>query len=137
MPQLPLPSWAERYLAQPHDAVIATVRQDGAPAAVPCWYSYSEGRIFLSMGARAMRLRNIRQDPRVALSVLDKDPSRHISLGGVAITIRPDPDLEDIDFLSQHYQGREWDERGSTEMTTVVVEVRSWIAFGFDEIGDH
>ena len=137
MPQVPLPSWAERYLAQPHDAVLATVRQDGAPAAVPCWYSYSEGRIFLSMGARAKRLRNIRQDPRVALSVLAKDPSRHISLGGVATAIRPDPDLEDIDLLSQHYQGREWDERGSTEMTTVVVEVRSWIAFGFDEIGDH
>jgi hypothetical protein len=84
-----------------------------------------------------MRLRNIRRDPRVALSVLAKDPSRHISLGGVAIAIRRDPDLEDIDLLSQHYQGCEWDERGSTEMTTVVVEVRTWIAFGFDEIGDH
>ena len=137
MPQVPLSSWAERYLAQPHDAVLATVRQDGAPAAVPCWYSYSEGRIFLSMGAEAKRLRNIRRDPRVALSVLANDPPRHISLSGVAIAVRPDPDLEDIDLLSHHYRGREWDERGSTDMTTVVVEVRSWNTFGFDEIGDH
>jgi PPOX class probable F420-dependent enzyme len=137
VPQAPLPAWAERYLTQPHDAVLATVRPDGAPAAVPCWYAYSEGQLRLSMGARAMRLRNIERDPRVALSVLTRDPHRHISLGGVVIAIRPDPDLEDIDLLSELYQGREWDERGSTDMTTVVVEVRSWIAFGFDEIGDH
>ena len=137
MPQMPLPSWAERYLTQPHDAVLATVRQDGAPAAVPCWYAYSEGRRFLSMGARAKRLKNIRRDPRVALSVLANDPPRHLSLSGVAIAVRPDPDLEDIDLLSQRYQGREWDERGSTDMTTVVVEVRSWVTFGFDEIDDH
>lgn len=137
MPQVPLPSWAEGFLTKPHDAVLATVRQDGAPAAVPCWYGYSEGRIFLSMGAQAKRLRNIRRDPRVALSVLANDPPRHLSLRGVAIAVRTDPDLEDIDLLSQRYQGREWDERGSTGMTTVVVEVRSWVAFGFDEIGDH
>jgi PPOX class probable F420-dependent enzyme len=136
MPRVPLPSWAERYLAQPRDAVLATVRHDGAPAAVPCWYAYSEGHVFLSMGARAMRLKSIRRDPRVALSVLANDPSRHLSLSGVAIAIRPDLDLEDIDRLSQRYQGREWDERGSTDMTTVVVEVRRWISFGFDEIGD-
>lgn len=91
----------------------------------------------MSMGGRAKRLRNIRRDPRVALSVLANDPPRHLSLTGVAIAIRADPDLADIDVLSRHYQGREWDERGSTEMTTVVVEVRSWIAFGFDEIRDH
>ena len=137
MPQLPLPSWAERYLTQPHDAVLATVRQDGAPAAVPCWYGYSEGRLLLSMGARAKRLKNIRRDPRVALSVLANDPPRHLTLTGVVVAVRPDPDLADIDLLSQHYQGREWGERGSTEMTTVVVEVRSWITFGFDEIGGH
>src|SRR3954464_4306000 len=100
MPQVPLPSWAERYLTQPRDAVLATVRQDGAPAAVPCWYSYSEGHIFLSMGARAKRLRNIRRDPRVALSVLANDPPRHLSLSGVAIEVRPDPDLVDVDLLS-------------------------------------
>jgi PPOX class probable F420-dependent enzyme len=137
MPQVPLPSWAERYLAQPHDAVLATVRHDGAPAAVPCWYGYSEGHLFLSMGARAKRLKNIRRDPRVALSVLANERSRHLSLTGVAIVVRPDPDLADIDLLPQRYQGCEWGERGSTDMTTVVVEVRSWITFGFDEIRDH
>lgn len=137
MPQVPLPPWAERYLMQPYDAVLATVRRDGGPAAVPCWYAYSDGHLFLSMGGRAKRLRNIRRDPRVALSVLANDPPRHLSLTGVVVAIRPDPDLADIDVLSQHYQGREWDERGSTEMTTVVVKVRSWIAFGFDEIHDQ
>lgn len=137
MPQVPLPSWAEHYLMQPHDAVLATVRQDGAPAAVPCWYAYSEGRVLLSMGARAMRLKNIRREPRVALSVLANDPARHLSLGGVVTAIRPDPDLKDVDLLSLHYQGREWDERGSTEIMTVLVEVRSWIAFGFDQIKEH
>ncbi|WP_082530561.1 pyridoxamine 5'-phosphate oxidase family protein [Aeromicrobium sp. Root344] len=137
MPRAPLPLWAERYLTQPRDAVLATMRRDGGPAAVPCWYGYSEGQVFLSMGGRAKRLENIRRDPRVALSVLANDPPRHLSLTGLAIAIRADPDLEDIDVLSQHYQGCEWHERGSTEMTTVVVKVHSWIAFGFDEIADH
>ena len=137
MPRTPLPLWAERYLTQPHDAVLATIRRDGGPAAVPCWYGYSDGQVFLSMGGRAKRLGNIRRDPRVALSILANDPPRHLSLTGIAIAIRADPVLEDIDVLSQRYLGSEWHERGPTEMTTVVVEVRNWIAFGFDEIRDH
>ena len=137
MPRAPLPLWAEPYLTNPLDPELATIPRDGGPAAVPCWYGYSEGQVFLSMGGRAKRLENIRRDPRVALSVLANDPPRHLSLTGLAIAIRADPDLEDIDVLSEHYQGCEWHERGSTEMTTVVVKVHSWIAFGFDEIADH
>lgn len=74
------------------------------------------------------------RDPRVALSALSNDPARHLALPGVVVDTRADPHLQDIDILSQHDRGRRWHERGSTGITTVVVEVRTWISFGFDEV---
>ena len=48
----------------------------------------------------------MRRDPRVSLTVLDKDDwYRHVTLRGV-IRIEDDPDLADIDRLAIRYRGR-------------------------------
>jgi len=33
----------EAFLKEPNVAVVATVRPDGSPHAVPTWYQYEEG----------------------------------------------------------------------------------------------
>ncbi|MCW2993521.1 MAG: class putative F420-dependent enzyme [Conexibacter sp.] len=131
MPTTPMPPHVEAFLREPNDAVIATLRHDGAPAAIPCWYRYESGTILLSIFSHAQRLRNLRADARVSLTAMAKAPYRNVSLGGVAVELRDDPELRDIDALSQHYEGAPHHDRTHV-MTTAVVVVQRWYAYGLD-----
>ena len=77
-------------------AVVATVRDDGAPVTSPCWYDVApDGHIVLSMGERSHRLRHLRAEPRVALTVLGDSWYSHVSVLGRAVELRSDHDLAD------------------------------------------
>ena len=82
---------------------------DGAPVTTPCWYSWVEGRFTISMASGGPRVRNLRNDPRVSLTVLADDWYVHVSLLGRAVEFRDDPDLVDIDALSRHYVGEPYE----------------------------
>jgi PPOX class probable F420-dependent enzyme len=107
VPLVPVPPEVDELLALPNPAVIATVRADGSPHTVPTWYDWEDGRVLLNMDESRLRLRYMRRDPRVALTILAGDDwYRHIGLLGTIVSIEDDPDLVDIDRLSQRYHGR-------------------------------
>jgi PPOX class probable F420-dependent enzyme len=105
MPRLPLPAHLDAFLAEPNAAVVATLRRDGSPHTVATWYDWQNGRALLNMDAGRLRLAHIRRDQRVALTVLDEDWGKHVSLLGRIVEIYDDVDLADIDRLSVRYQG--------------------------------
>jgi PPOX class probable F420-dependent enzyme len=105
MPPFPLPPELDAFLARANPAVVATVRTNGAPHSVPTWYDWEEGRVLLNMDEGRARLRHLRRDQRVALTVLDTDWYTHVSLLGRVVEIYDDEDLADIDRLSVRYQG--------------------------------
>ena len=78
------------------------------------------------MGTDSPRLRNLRNDPRVALTVLADDWYVHLSLLGRAVEFR---DLVDIDALSERYLGEPYEDR-SYRGTTVTAEVDRWHTWG-------
>ena len=80
-----LPTDLAQFLAQPRIAVLATVRRDGAPATTACWYDLQDGKILITMYADARRLPNIKQDPRVAMTIVGDDPYQHVSLAGQVV----------------------------------------------------
>ena len=130
MPSAPLPAELRRFLAKPRQAVVGTVRDDGAPVTTPCWYGVvDDGRIFISMGHSSHRLRHLRSDPRVALSVLGDDWYVHLSLLGRAVEFRSDDDLADIDALSKRYLDEAYEDRDYRGMT-VFVEIDRWHTWG-------
>ncbi|WP_433210666.1 PPOX class F420-dependent oxidoreductase [Dactylosporangium sp. CS-047395] len=121
-----LPERLQGLLAQPNPAVIATVRQDGQPVSVATWYVFEEGRILVNMDAGRKRLAYLREEPRVSLTVLDKENwYTHISLTGTVAELRDDPDLADIDRIARHYTGEEYANRERPRVTAVV-EITSW-----------
>ena len=129
MPRAPLPPELDRFLQESRAPVVGTVTQDGAPVTTPCWYSWAEGRFTISMASDGPRVRNLRNDPRVSLTVLADDWYVHLSLLGRAVEFRDDPDLVDIDALSSHYVGEPYEDR-SYRGTTVVTEVERWHTWG-------
>src|SRR5260221_12195719 len=101
MPLMPLPREWDLFLSHANPAVIATIRKDGPPHSVATWYDWQRGRIMLNMDPKRGRLENMRRDPRVALTVFDKQDSEiHLSLLGRIVEIKDDYTLEDIDRLA-------------------------------------
>lgn len=130
MPPAPLPPELQRFVAKPRHAVVGTVRTDGAPVTTACWYGIDDqGRVMLSMDHESHRLRHLRADPRVALTVLGADWYSHVSILGRAVEFRSDDDLADIDALSQHYEGEPYEDRDYRGMT-VFVEIDRWHTWG-------
>jgi PPOX class probable F420-dependent enzyme len=52
-------------------AILATVRPDGRPHAAPIWYALDGDALVFNTGADTVKGRNLRRDPRVALSIDD------------------------------------------------------------------
>jgi len=64
----------EQFLRSPNIAIMATVRPDGQPHAVPTWYDYQNGEIVLHMGLRSRRYRNLARNDRVTLCIDTRTP---------------------------------------------------------------
>ena len=130
MPVAPLPPALRAFLAGPRQAVVGTVRDDGSPVTTACWYGLrDDGRILLTMDRDSHRLRHLRSEPRLALTVLGDDWYNQLSLLGRAVEIREDPELRDIDALSHHYLGEPYEDRSYNGMS-VLFEVERWHTWG-------
>lgn len=106
MPPVPVPADVDEFLRRPNPAIVASLRGDGSPHTVATWYDWVDGRVLLSMDESRLRLRFMRRDGRVALTVLDEeDWGRHVSLLGRIAAIEEDVGLRDIDRLAIRYSG--------------------------------
>ncbi len=131
MPRAPVPTELHAFLRKPNPCVVATVRPDGELHTAATWYEWTdEGTVLLNMDASRRRLGHVRRNPRVALTVLDEAGwYSHVSLIGRVREIRRDPDLADIDRLSQRYTGHAYGDR-DRERWTAIVEVQRWYSWG-------
>ena len=127
-----LPPALDAFLRPPRPAIMATTRPDGAPASVPCWYGWNGERIALSMHRHAARLRNVRHEPRVSLTVLGDSWYEHLTVVGEVVELHDDAGLRDLDVLSRRYRGEPHADR-SHRMVTAFVRIDRWHAFGLDD----
>lgn len=126
MPTSPLPEALHAFLAQPNPSVIATVAPRGEPHSAATWYLWEDGRVLVNMAATRKRLRNLRRDPHLSLTVLDKDQwYRQVTLRGRVTEIADDDGLEGIDRLSRHYTGADYARRQDPRVNAWI-EVDSW-----------
>ncbi|MET8469371.1 PPOX class F420-dependent oxidoreductase [Streptomyces sp. NPDC006422] len=130
MSKPPLSADAVAMLERANPATVATLRADGAPVSTATWYLWDDGRVLLNMDEGRVRLGHLRRDPRLTLTVLDKDNwYTHITLIGRVVEFREDKGLVDIDRLSQQYTGRPYPDRERGRVTAVM-EVERWHGWG-------
>ncbi|GAA3789454.1 PPOX class F420-dependent oxidoreductase [Streptomyces chiangmaiensis] len=112
MSKPPLPPEAVELLRRPNPAVIVTLRTDGSPISTPTWYLWDEGRVLVNMDEGRARLKHLRRDPRVSLTVLDKeDWYTHVTVIGRVAEMQEDKDRGDIDRIAEHYIGKRYPDR--------------------------
>jgi PPOX class probable F420-dependent enzyme len=129
VPRLPLSPEVRELLSHPNPAIIATVRADGQPVSVATWYILDGDRILMNMDARRRRLAYLRHDPRVSLTVLDRDDwSTHVSLQGRVVEIAADEGLVAIDRIATHYTGKPFGNR-DRDRVNAWMEVEHWNAW--------
>jgi PPOX class probable F420-dependent enzyme len=118
VPPTPVPPEVDEFLRRPNPAVVATLRPDGSPHTVPTWYDWDGERVLLNMDESRLRLRFMRRDPRVALTVLGDDNwYGHVSLLGRVVELRDDEGLADIDRLARRYTGEPFRTRDSSRVS--------------------
>ena len=130
MPKPPLPEAAVALLRKPNPAVITTLRQDGQPVSTATWSLWDDGRVLVNMDEGRKRLEYMRNDPRVALDVLDEsDWYTHIAITGHVSEWRDDPGLADIDRIARHYVGHPYQQRDRGRISAWIA-VDAWHGWG-------
>jgi PPOX class probable F420-dependent enzyme len=107
---LQLSESARRKLAAPNFVFLATVREDGSAHVAPVWTDLEEGRIVLATESGSLKERNLRRDPRVALSVADRrTPYDKLDVRGRVVGIRAGKDAERLmHSLAHKYTRRDY-----------------------------
>jgi PPOX class probable F420-dependent enzyme len=87
-----IPPGYENLLVEPNFGHFATVRPDGNPSVTPMWFSWDGELLRFTHSTRRAKLRNIENNPYVAVSVLDPaQPYRYLQARGVVESVTPDP----------------------------------------------
>jgi PPOX class probable F420-dependent enzyme len=85
-------------------AHLVTLDAHGAPRSTPVWVDARDGLVLVNTAMGRVKDRDVRRDPRVALSVLDRrNAYRWISISGAVVEITTEGAEEHIDLLSRRY----------------------------------
>jgi PPOX class probable F420-dependent enzyme len=116
-------------LERPLFANLATVRPDGAPQSNVMWFAWSGGRIRMTHTRDRQKFRNLKHEPRVAVSVFDPDdPYRFLEVRGVVESIEhDDPQASFYRFLQERY-GRVYEIRDAAVRVVVTVRPETFVA---------
>ena len=127
------------FLSQPRTAQLVTMRTAGTPHVAPVWFLWDNGQALVMADRAAVKVRNVRRNPTVALCVCTPDhPYSFVTIEGTAgIT---DSGLDDMVrrtcvLYEGHERGAEFaaellaDER----LTLIVISPGRFISWKEDE----
>ncbi|EOD63864.1 PPOX class F420-dependent oxidoreductase [Amycolatopsis vancoresmycina] len=116
-----------RVLATAALGHLATVLPDGGPHAVPVWVDPEGDRIAVMTGPDSRKARNLRRDPRVALSLtpLDNPFEPVIIRGRVAEWLEGDAAWAIVDRISTKYVGGPYPREQQRVVALIEVERQS------------
>jgi PPOX class probable F420-dependent enzyme len=93
-------------------AHLVTLNPDGSPHVAPLWVDADEdGNVLVNSAVGRTKDRNIRRDPRVALSISHRDdPYSYLAVRGTVTSVETGPEAEaHIDALNRRYHdGEPW-----------------------------
>jgi len=129
------PDEARAFVRDNHQAVLATFRRDGRPQLSPVAAGIDdEGRVEISSRETAMKVKNLRHDPRISLCLLG--PHWYAQWGQVEGTAEIVDQPEALDLLVGYYrrisgEHPDWDEYRQA----MIDERRVLVRFAIDRAG--
>lgn len=108
---------AVRKLATgPNFAAFTTLLSDGSPMTHVMWVDCDDEHVLINTEVHRTKYHNVQKDPRVTVTVVDKDNPYHYAevRGRVVDTVRGDEARKHIDTLSEKYLGSSYDPNAVT-----------------------
>jgi PPOX class probable F420-dependent enzyme len=97
-----------KLLKEPNFASLATLMPDGSPQVTPVWVDFDGTHILVNTAEGRQKPRNVRHDPRVAVSVYNhQNPYSCATVRGRVVEITEAGADEHIDRMAKKYLGRD------------------------------
>ena len=133
----------ERFLDQAHVAHLVTLRPNGKPHVAPVWYVWDGSRAVAMAGRDAIKVKNIRRNPAVSLSIAAAQrPYHYVIIEGLATVTKDDLDRQ-VRRICVRYDGPERGEVFAREllaeerMVLLSIEVERMISWKEDVNDDN
>ena len=98
----------KKLFLEPNYAHVATLMADGSPQVTPVWVDIEGDRILVNTAEGRSKPRNVRRDPRVAISIVNQDnPYSSAFVRGRVVEMRLEGADAHIDKLAMKYMGQE------------------------------
>ena len=103
---VPLPDDAKKLIEAKNMAHVVTLMRDGSPQVTPVWVEHDGSHVLINTAEGREKVRNLRRDPRVALSIADQDdPYSYVQIRGKVVEITKAGAWEQITALARKYHG--------------------------------
>ncbi len=97
-----------KLFLEPNFPHLATLMPDGSPQVTPVWVDLEGDRILVNTAEGRAKPRNVRRDPRVAISIhRQDDPYSSAFIRGRVVEITHEGADERIDKLAKKYLGQD------------------------------
>jgi PPOX class probable F420-dependent enzyme len=115
------------FLAEPHLANLVTLMPDGAPHVAPVWYSWDGKSYVVLAEPTTVKIRNMRGDARVAMSIASRQtPYSYVLVQGTATITETATDALLFELAYRYMgqtEGHEYAVKTQREETFVLVTV--------------
>src|SRR6185437_16288893 len=89
-------------------AHVATLMKDGSPQVTPVWIDYDGTYVVFNTEEKRVKPRNLRRDPRVALSVVDSgNQYEYVEIRGRVVEMTKEGADAHIDAMAKKYLGQD------------------------------
>jgi PPOX class probable F420-dependent enzyme len=120
-----LPDRLLDMLHAPSTGLIATTNPDGSPQLTEVWLDTDGNHVLVNTVRGFRKLRNVERDPRVAVSILDRnDPADYYSLTGTVISNDTEGAAEHLDRVSHKYTGGPYPGYSGRPQVRVLLTIR-------------
>jgi PPOX class probable F420-dependent enzyme len=101
-----IPAEAQHLLGGKNFAHVATLMEDGSPQVSPVWIDFEDGLVVFNTAEGRLKPKNLRRDPRVAVSVTNpENPYESLLIRGKVVDMTQEGADEHIDALAKRYLG--------------------------------
>jgi PPOX class probable F420-dependent enzyme len=128
-----IPSEFQDLLSSTAVAFVGTIGKRGEPQVTPLWFHWDGERVRISLVEGRQKLRNLRRDPRISLTIVNPaQPTHYLELRGRIADLTVDPDLALEKTIARKYTG-DWTDvepPGTPRYATSVIVQRTTSQLG-------
>jgi PPOX class probable F420-dependent enzyme len=119
-----LPEGLLALLTSPSPCYLATTMPDGSPQITQTWVDTDGEHILINSVQGFQKIKNIKRDPRVALTVADsKNPFHYFQVRGRVLGVTTEGAVDHIEKLAHRYLGTAYPWFGGRDQIRLLITI--------------